>query len=410
MTYDVEKVRAHFPFFKAHPEVIYLDSAATSLKPTTVLAATHDYYAKASLNPHNVDSVFADRLHTQLHQARAVAASFMGASVNEMIFTAGATDALNMFATGLDHFVDQTSEILVPVYEHTSNLLPWLMLAKRTQAKFVPLYELPGKDLAQALITNLNSRTKIVAFTAVSNLFGTQNDFVELATKIKMLSPQACVVVDATQAAPHGAFDLSTGAVDLLAFSAHKVFGPTGVGIGYISMRAQTFLAPSRYGGGMSAAFDVNTLTIKYRPFPECYEAGTPNVAGILGTAAALTFFQNLNPAAVVKHEQALTNHLIAGLKQLPGVTIANEHPDAPIVSFNLATWHPQDVARCLGQKNIIVRAGTACVDAIKTQSGAPHAYVRVSVAAYTTKAEIDTFLTALRDLKRTDVFTGLTQ
>lgn len=407
MAYDVSFVRGQFPFFAANPRIVYLDSAATALKPQRVIDATVSYYASASVNPHNADSPFADAVHADLAKAREAAAAFMGAGADETIFAASATDALNLFASGLDAFV-AGGEIVVPVLEHTSNLLPWLALAKRANARLVPVQAGLGEDLAQALLARVSPRAKLVAYTAVSNLFGTSVDFMGLAGRIKAVSPGACVVVDATQAAPHGTFSLRGGPVDLLAFSAHKVYGPTGVGVGFVSKRAQTFLEPARFGGGMSTGFDLDRLRIAFRPFPQRYEAGTPNAAGILAAGEAFRFFLETGPEAIAAHERAVTKRLIAGLSAVSGVSLANAAPDAPIAAFNVAGWHPEDVARCLGAKGIIVRAGTACVDGIRTLPDAPHAYVRASIAAYTSETEADALVAAVKNLRREDAFAVL--
>lgn len=408
MAYDLKAVRAEFPFFAHNPGVVYLDSAATALKPQCVLDATHAYYAYASVNPHNVDSPFADSVHAQLTEARRTAGRFMGVGPDETLFSSGATDSLNIFASGLDGYVRPGDEIVVPVLEHTSNLLPWLMLARRTGAKLAAVEQAVGETLAAALIKRVTQKTRVAAFTAVSNLFGTQTDFVALARRVKEVAPDACVVVDATQAAPHGQFDLSGGHVDLLAFSAHKVFGPTGVGVAYVSKRAQTFLSPARYGGGMSAGFDLGALTIKYRAFPECYEAGTPNAAGILAAAEGLRFFSRIGPREAARHENAMARLMIDGLKGVAGVRVLNDDPAAPIAAFNVDGWHPQDVARCLGQKNIVVRAGTSCVDAIKRLPPGKNAYVRASAAPYTSPEEAEALVSAVRGLRKEDAFAGL--
>lgn len=405
---DPKKVRAEFSWFKKHQNVIYFDNGATSLKPDCVVSAVAEYYQNFSTNPHNSDSNFANSLNARIYKCRENVARFINASTEEIIFTSGATESLNLFAFGLTHLISKNDEIIVPEIEHTSNLLPWLVLSKKTGCKLITIKEDKNLDWTKALLSKISSRTKIVSFASVSNLFGTSVSSKIIAKKIKKINPNIIVVVDGTQEIQHHKINLKQSGIDLFCFSGHKMFGPTGIGVAYISQRMQPTLEPLKYGGSMSLDFDIDKKTITYRHNYEKYEGGTQNVAGILGLHAAIDFVNRLGIENINKYEKELVQYLIKKLKTIKNLELINPKPTSPVVSFLIKGINPQDVAYYLGTKNIIVRSGVSCVDLVKQRKKTQSGFVRLSLSIYNRYTEIDRLITCLKQLKIGDVLVGL--
>ncbi|WP_027124147.1 aminotransferase class V-fold PLP-dependent enzyme [Mycoplasmoides pirum] len=405
---NFKKIRDQFRWFKNNPNLIYFDSGATSLKPNSVLDAMQSYYEKYSTNSHNTDSSFANLLNQEIMLARKTIANFLNANPDEIIFTSGATESLNLFAFGLKHLLKPTDEIVVPDLEHASNILPWIAIAKDTNAKLIHIVEKDFLYWTDNLLNKINENTKIVSFSSISNVFGSIVDPLELIKKIKKINPNVLIIVDATQEVQHHQIDLNNSLIDCLAFSVHKMFGPTGVGIAYIKKTLQSNLNPLKYGGGMYLDYDPENLDIKFLNTVEKYEGGTQNIAGILGTKAAIDFINNLGLSNISEYELKLTKYLISKLKEIPNLEIINENSNTSVISFNIKNVNPQDIAYYLGTKNIIVRSGVSCVNMIKHRNKNSSGYVRITLSIYNSVEEIDVLIKTLKEFNIGESLVGL--
>ena len=405
---DFKKIRSEFQWFVNNPNMIYFDSGATALKPQCVVDAIKNYYEYYSINPHNTDSSTAFLLHDKIESSRKTVAQFLNCDSQEIIFTSGATESLNLFAFGLMHQISSNDEIVVPDLEHASNLLPWIIVAKKTNAKLIHIVENEEIDWVNNLLAKINKQTKIVSFSSVSNLFGFTVNSLELAKKIRAINPNVIIIVDATQEVQHQRIDLQNNFIDLLAFSSHKIFGPTGIGVAYISKKLQSILEPLKYGGGMYLDYDSTSLNVDFLNGPTKYEGGTPNVAGILGTKAAIDFVTQIGVENIYFYEQELVTYLIKKLKMIPHIELASNHITSNIVSFNVKNVNPQDLAHYLNSKKIIVRSGVSCVNMLKHRKKNSSGYVRITLSIYNNIAEIDELINVLRTFKIGDALVGL--
>ncbi|WP_033159666.1 aminotransferase class V-fold PLP-dependent enzyme [Mycoplasmoides alvi] len=405
---DWKKIRNEFIWFKNNPNLIYFDSGATALKPNIVIDSIKEYYEIYSVNPHNTDTSFAQGLHEKIETSRQTIANFLNCHKDSIVFTSGATESLNLFAFGLMHLLTANDEIVVPDLEHASNLLPWIIVAKKTGAKLVHIHEDNNNNWVKNLLNKINYQTKIVSLSSISNLFGFSIDTKILIKKIKKINPNVIVIIDATQEVQHKKIDLQNLEIDLLAFSIHKIFGPTGVGIAYVSKKMQNILQPLKYGGGMYLDYDPKNLSVDLLSCPTKYEAGTPNVAGILGTKAAIDFVNQIGIENIHKYESELTDYLLKHLKKISNIELANKKVDSNVVSFNIKNTNPQDVAHYLSLNNIIVRSGVSCVNMLKHRKKNASGYVRVTLSIYNNINEIDQLIMVLKKFDIGDALVGL--
>ncbi len=405
---DIESIRSQFPWLKNNPGAIYFDSAATSLKPECVLDAIQEYYRVYSANPHNADSEISALLHREIEATRAAVADYVGCEPGEIAFTSGATESLNLFAFGLEDQIAPGDEILVPDLEHASNVIPWMVVAKRRGARLVGVPESGAYDWRDNLLARIGPKTKIVAFSTVSNVFGAIADGWDLSARIAAARPGAIVAIDATQEIQHHRLDLRASPVGLLAFSGHKMFGPTGVGVAFVRKDLQPLLRPLKYGGGMFLDYDTRTMDVKCLHTPAKYEGGTQNVAGIMGLKAAIGFINRIGVQNVLAHELELVGYLIERLRKIPGVRVINADPKTALVTIAHAGASPQDLAYYLNRNKIVVRAGVSCVNMIKHRESDAAGYVRVSLSVYNTKAEIDRFAAVLAKFSVGESLVGL--
>ncbi|WEK82933.1 MAG: aminotransferase class V-fold PLP-dependent enzyme [Mycoplasma sp.] len=399
---QVKKLKDDFQWFKTNPSLTYLDSSATSLKPKQVIEAINHYYNDLCVNPHNKDSVFAYNSTKILTETRQVVANLLNVKFNEVIFTPGATYSINLVANGLSKFVHENDEILLTYAEHTSNLLPWQNLAKKTKAKLV----FTGSELfvkEEDLVKAITPKTKILTFANVSNVLGYNLDYKSIAKKARAINPDIIIAIDATQAVPHIRHDLKDAQIDFLAFSAHKMLGPTGIGVCYINEKWLQKIDPLVYGGGMNAIVEDNDYT--YATVPDKFEGGTPNVGGIAGLGAAVNYLNSIGWDNIEQHEHNLKQYLNQELKKIPHVEYYNEAAPFPIVFFNIKGCSSQDLASYLGSKNIIVRAGLSCAKLSTKITKVPSA-VRASFYLYNTKEDVDKLIKVLKEYKKGDELT----
>ncbi len=373
-----------FPFFK-HQEnpYHYLDSAATTQKPQSVISAIEDYYLKYNANPHS--SAAAQEL---LDQSRIKTAEFLHAEKQGVVFTKNATEGLNIIAHALSGRLGSQDEILVTELEHHSNFLPWQAIASQTGAKLVIAKTDKFGDLVtDDWLSKLNQKTKIVALSAVSNVTGSAND---LNMLIKEAHRKNClVVIDAAQATGHQLINVHQLDCDFLAFSGHKMYGPLGVGILYIRPEIAKELNPLYLGGGMVGIVSDNNSS--WALPPERFEAGTIDSAAVFGLTKAIDFIKSIGIETIIQHESKLINLAKERLSKHPEITLyssARSKTGQSVLSFNLNSVHPHDLAFVLNQKGIIVRSGDHCAQPLMKALGIPGT-VRLSVGIYNEPEDI---------------------
>lgn len=396
--------RADFPILKTKindEPLIYLDNAATTQKPQAVIDAISDYYTADNANVHRGVYTLAARATAQYEAVRDQVATFIHAPQREnIVFTRSTTDSLNLVAqTTGEQVVQAGDEIVVTAMEHHSNLVPWQQLAlrKHAQLKVIQLQQDGQLDLASAKQI-ISDRTVLVAVAHSSNVLGVTNPIKALA----QLAHQhgAIIVVDGAQTVAHQPVDVQALDADFYAFSGHKIYGPTGVGVLYGKLSLLRTLTPAQFGGEMIS--DVTWERTEFAPIPQRFEAGTPNISGVIGLGAALTYLQQIGFAAIQAQEQALTAALLNGLLAQSAVTVYGPQSVAqhgPVVAFNVAGIHPHDLATGLDLGGVEVRAGHHCAQPLMQLLQVP-ATVRASVAFYNTTTEIDHFLTTLQAVK----------
>lgn len=404
---SAEEIRKLFPWFECNKEMIYLDNSATTLKPKSVIDAYSEYFTRFGTNPHNTSSAFTFRLKEQLALSRQKIASLVGCREDNIVFTSGATESLNLFAFGLRNILKPVDNIVIPEFEHSSNILPWYELAELTG---VTVRVVRFKDFVtdtKVLLKSIDRNTKIVSFSNCNNLVGFQCDAGLIATQIKRKFPNIVVCVDATQYIQHNKLNLSNGdgSIDLCAFSMHKLYGPNGVGIAYINDRLFRILQPHKLGGGCYKHYsnvpsEGYTLLDNYSRF----EAGTPNVSGIFAIPATVDFLQSVNNDQIMQHERELANKLVAGLSQIKDLHVVNINRSAPIVSFYHENVHSHDIADYLGRQKIIVRSGHGCAPLLCDFVGRTDGFVRASFGCYNTEEEVEYFLTKMRTFTKGDL------
>ena len=401
---NTEKIKQDFPIFnqKINDEtLVYLDNAATSQIPKFVEEKVRDFNEKERANVHRGVHALGLRATNQYESSRQKVTNFIGANnAKEVIFTSGCTDSLNLVAASFgEQNIQAGDEILVSIMEHHSNLLPWQQLAKRKQAKlnFIEINSDGLLDI-ENLKSKISSKTKIVALTHVSNVLGTINPIKELTDLAH--EKGAIVVVDGAQAVGHFPIDVAELNVDFYAFSGHKMFAPTGIGVLYGKKDLLDKMPPYRLGGEMIA--NVTREGATWAEVPYKFEAGTPNIAGAIGLGAAIDYLQSLDFELIQKHEQELTSYALEKLKNVLGLTIYSPQKSngrIGVISFNLKNIHPHDLATALDLDGIEVRAGHHCAQPLMASLNT-ESTVRASLSIYNTKDDIDKLVSSLHEAK----------
>ncbi len=395
----MRNVRGDFPVLERTVNgnaLIYLDSAATAQKPAQVIEAIVRFYREANANVHR--GLYALSVEaTELYEnARKRVAALIGAQPDEVIFTRGTTESLNLLAYSLGEArVREGDEILVTVMEHHANLIPWQELARRRGAVLSAVGITPDGELdMDDFRRKLSSRTAIVAVTHVSNVLGTINPIPEISQEAHRVG--ALVVVDAAQSIPHLPVDVKELGCDFLAFSGHKMLGPTGIGILWGKRELLEEMPPFLTGGEMIREVWIDRAT--WNDLPYKFEAGTPPIAQAVGLGAAVEYLAGLGMDEVRRHEEELTGLLLEGLRTRDYVEVYGPHDPRKrggVVAFNLRGIHPHDVATLLDQEGIAIRAGHHCAQPLHRLLGIS-ASCRASVYVYNTSEEIELFLAAL--------------
>lgn len=400
----MKSVRDQFPILSV-PEnekrLIYLDNAATSFKPLSVLKAVDDYYRMDNANPHRGVYTLGVR-STDIHEnARLTAARFVNAGPEEIIFTQNATEALNLvaYSYGME-FLKEGDEILISVAEHHSNLVPWQRVAKHTGSRLVYLY--PGADgriTEEELDQKINPRTRLIAIAHVSNVLGTEAPVKSIVKRARLHG--ATVVLDCAQSVAHMPVDVKELGVDFAAFSGHKMYAPMGIGVLYGKKELLEKMPPFLSGGDMIAS--VHEQTSSYAEVPRRFEAGTRNVGGEAGLAAAIEYINSIGWETIRTHEHALMDQALKGLNSLPYITIygsTDSRDRHGVISFNVDGVHPHDTATILDSEGIAVRAGHHCAQPLMEYLGIGSC-VRASIAIYNTEEDISVFLNSLGQVRR---------
>ncbi len=394
-----QSIRKQFPLLIQRPEIVYLDSAATSLKPKAVIHAVSSYLSQYSANVHRGLYSIAEEATYAYEQARTRVASFLNASPQEIIFTKSTTEAINLvaYAWGRTH-VSAGDEIVVSMMEHHSNFVPWQQLARKTDASLKVVDILEDGSLAWGGGI-LSPKTKLVAITHISNVLGTVNPITAIAKDVHRVG--ALLLVDGAQAVGHVPVDVRKLDVDFYACSGHKMYGPTGVGVLYGKRSRLEQMPPFLFGGHMIEQVTVQETTFAQPPAK--FEAGTPPIAEAIGLGAAVDFLMDLDMRQVRSHEKEIGAYAIEKL-ELAGFTIFGPRAASArggLVSFEVPGLHAHDVAQILAAHGVAVRAGHHCAMPLHTRLGVP-ATLRASFSVFTTKHEINRLGKALekaRDL-----------
>ncbi len=400
--FDVERVRADFPAL--HQEVkgkplVYLDNAASAQKPKQVLDAITRLYSHDYANIHRGVHELSERATKAYESARLKALRFLNASSErEIIFVRGTTEGINLVASTYGRAnVGEGDEVLITHMEHHSNIVPWQILCeeKKANLKVVPIDDRGDMDM-DAFSRLLGSRTRIVALAHVSNALGTINPIrtvVELARKRGVP-----VLVDGAQAAPHLPIDVAALGCDFYTISGHKMFGPSGVGVLYGREELLEKMPPYQGGGDMIASVTFEKTTYNRLPFR--FEAGTPNIAGVVGLGVAMDYLTGIGLDAVSAYEEDLLDYGTERLRSVPGLRIIGEaRHKASVLSFVLGDIHPHDIGTILDQEGIAVRTGHHCAQPVMDRFGIP-ATARASLALYNTREEIDRLVTGLHTVR----------
>lgn len=391
---NVKEIRKLFPIFNQVKPLHYLDSAASSLKPQIVLDAMDSYYEKLGVNVHRGTYQLTYEATDLYEKARSTVANFINAATDEVVFTRGATEALNMVAYSYRNILKPGDEIITSELEHHSQLIPWQVTAKKTGAKlvFIPL-DKAGKITVENFSEVLSDKTKVVAINHVSNALGYETPVKEI-TRLAH-EKQAIVSLDAAQSIAHQKIDVKELNVDFLAFSGHKMFGPSGIGVLYGKKELLNDLEPMQYGGEMADDVFHEYATVK--PSPIRFEAGTPIIAGAIGLGSAIEFILALGYDKIHTHLTKLHQMLIAELKKIKEVTLYNETASHPTVTFNIKDIHPHDIASYLDQKGVSVRAGHHCAQLVSRFLNVPST-LRVSLHIYNTEEDLFVLIDALKE------------
>ncbi len=398
IAFDVLKVRADFPILaeRIHGKpLVYLDSANTSQKPQSVIEAMDSYYRHANANIHRATHLLSERATGLYEGARKKAAAFINAAdPHEIVLTKGTTDGINLVAQSYGRsMLRPGDEILISWLEHHSNIVPWQLLREQTGAvlRVAPINDV-GEIDADALAALLSPRTRIVAVSHVSNSLGTINPIRNIIEQAHRAG--AVVLIDGAQAVPHLPVDVQALDCDFYAFSSHKMYGPTGVGVLYGRRELLEAMPPYQGGGDMIAS--VTFEKTQYNVVPYKFEAGTPNIGGVAGFGAAVDYLARIDREAALAHEDALLEYATARVREIPGTRIIGEaRHKTGVLSFLMENVHPHDAGTILDSQGVAVRTGQHCAQPVMDRYGVT-ATIRASLGIYNTREDIDTLIHAL--------------
>jgi cysteine desulfurase/selenocysteine lyase len=402
MKYDINKIRSNFPILKKevyNKQFVYLDSAASAQKPVQVLMKEenlhNDYYG----NIHRAAHFMANKATVEFEAVRDKVQAFINAeSRKEIIFTKGTTESVNLVASSFsEKYINIGDEIIVSEMEHHSNIVPWQLAAQKKGAKVVKLpFDEKGILKIETLPQLINSKTKLIAVAHVSNVLGTINPIAEIC-KIAHQNNVA-VFVDGAQAAQHISIDVQKTDVDFYAFSAHKMYGPNGIGVLYGKEKWLNEMPPYQGGGEMISEVSFEKTTFNELPYK--FEAGTPNITSVIAFGAAIDFINETGIDAIFDWEHELLEYATSKLKEIEGIIFYGESPNkSSVISFNIDGIHSYDLGMLLDKMGIAVRTGHHCADTVMQHFNI-QGTIRISFGMYNTKEEIDIFMTALNKVR----------
>ncbi len=386
--------REDFPMLES--DIIYLDNGATTFKPECVINKMTEYYTKYSANAHRGDYDISYKVDVEYENSRKLVSRFINAEMDEVVFTSGATESLNMIVNGFfGNNLEAGDEVLITLSEHASNVLPWFMLARKNGI-IVKNIELDSNlhVTLNNVIKAITPSTKVISLAHITNVVGDIRPIKEICEYAH--AHNIFVVVDGAQSVPHIKTDVKELDCDFLSFSAHKMCGPTGLGVLYGKKELLESMEPVNYGGGMNESFDsIDEVYLK--DLPNRLEAGTPNIASVIGFGETIKYLNKIDMDNITIHEIKLKKYLIDKLKTIPHINIINEECDSGIIAFNIDGVFAQDVAYYLNKYHICVRAGNHCAKILKSAIGVKNT-VRISMYFYNTYEECDKVYELLKD------------
>ena len=388
--------REDFPIL-SNSNLIYFDNGATTLKPKCVVDIVNDYNTKFTANAHRGDYKNSLTVDTLYDNTRDKIKDFINAKErSEIVFTSGTTEGMNMIIFGyFANVLKKDDEVLITLSEHASNIIPWFILQKEIgiKVKYIPLNE-HHEVTIENFKKSITDKTKVVSIAYVTNVIGDERPIKEIS-KIAH-DNNIFVVVDAAQGAPHKKIDVQNDDIDFMAFSGHKMYGPTGIGVLYAKFDLLDKITPMNYGGGMNAMFTRDGY-VELREIPTRLEGGTPNIEGVLGLSEAISYLEDIGMDKINEYEKNLRKYLISELSKLDFIEVYNKDNDTNIVAFNIKGVFAQDAAIYLDKYNICVRAGNHCAKILDNVFNVSNT-VRISLSFYNTKEEIDLLINVLKN------------
>ena len=356
-----------------------------------------DYYSNYTANAHRGDYDLSHKVDMEYESAREVVRKFINAtSPNEIVFTSGTTESMNMIVFSfMKYYLQKDDEVLITKTEHASNVLPWFELEREIgiKVKFIPLNE-AHKVTLDNLKSVITDKTKVVSIAGITNVIGDIRPILEISKYIHSLD--ILLVVDGAQSVPHIKTDVIRDNIDFLAFSGHKMLGPTGVGVLYAKSKYLELMKPLKYGGGMNNFFESNK-ELEYKSVPLKLEAGTENISGVLGLKEAILYLSQIGMDKIHEYEQELRDYLVSKLSEIPNITIYNKESESGIVTFNIDKIFAEDASKYLNHYHICVRAGNHCSKMVKDEIDVKNT-CRISLYLYNTKEEIDKLINVLKN------------
>lgn len=392
--------RKDFPWFKNNEGITYLDSGATSLKPQSVIDEVVKYLSCESYNTHNLDSVETYKVKLVYDETKQLLADYFSANVKNIAYTFGATSSLNIIALGLESLFKNGGEIILSTIEHSSNIIPFIELTKRTKAKikYIDSHELFLTE--EDILNSITPETKLISFSNASNLIGYKIDAEKISLAIKKINPNILVSIDATQYAATKRMNLKNSGIDFVMCGAHKMLGPTGIGMIYVSDFGLKFIEARIVGGGMNLS--VQKYSYKELPSIAKLESGTLNVEGIYGWNGALKYYNSFDQLKEEQKIYDLKNYLEIEINKMSQFIIYNPKLKSNILIFSHKNVSSQDFVHYLDTKKIIARSGLSCAKLIHENIHVSDV-IRISMHFYTSKEDIDILINALREFKRGD-------
>lgn len=393
--FDVKEIRKKFPIYITHPDLVYLDNGATSLKPQAVLDKMYEYYSQYGVNIHRGVYRLSYQATDEYDIARQKIADFIHAKFEEIVFVKNVTEALNITAIMYaEKYIKENDVVITSELEHHSSLLPWIEICQKKHAilRYIPLDQ-EGRITIENFRKVLDDKVKVVAVNYVSNVLG----YIAPIQEITELTHQAggIVIVDAAQAIQHFEVDVKKLDCDFLAFSGHKMLGPTGIGVLYGKAKILKTLSPAFYGGDMNEEVFKDRVEVKDIPYR--FEAGTPPIAEAIGLGRAVDFLMELGLDNIAEHEHKLHQYALSLLKDIDGITVYNKHADIGIISFNIDGVHPHDAATCFDEYGVCLRAGHHCAQLVSKWLGCSGT-LRASLYLYNSFEDIDCFIEAVKN------------